>query len=210
MHACLNIKILYGLVFSFARTIRFVGRKSEWQSLEEKRRESITQIGSDIISINLLYHYDNKIITQNGNNNNAPKWTKNKFNTILKFQSIYKICNLSWIGTQGFRRARRERTTEQAITAPERGTENADPTSGDGAGARAPSWADTVAAVEKIATTAKTSIKAFVMPTCAIGEQWRSWSAVRNWGRVRERKEASDFESGLGLVRPREEATPNI
>lgn len=48
--------------------------------------------------------------------------------------------------------------------------EIADPTSGDGAGAVAPSCAEAVEAIDKIAPAAKTIIKAFVMLTCAIGE----------------------------------------
>lgn len=81
--------------------------------------------------------------------------------------------NVLQIVTQGFKRAKRDKMREEAITAYGKGTENADPASGDGAGAGETSCAETVAAAEKIATT-KTSIKALTMLTCAISEGYRS------------------------------------
>ena len=80
-----------------------------------------------------------------------------------------KIKNFSNIRTQYFKRARSENTREETITLPDRGRENADPASGDRAGAGELSCAETVVATEKIATT-KRSTKAFAMLTCAIDE----------------------------------------
>ena len=62
--------------------------------------------------------------------------------------------------SQCFKRPRREKTREEATTATDRGRENADPASGDGAGAGEKSCAETVVAAEKIAA-AKKSTKAF-------------------------------------------------
>ena len=97
----------------------------------------------------------------------------NKSNTIINVSTewIHDLHdeNFSHIQTQYFKKASREKTREEATTAPDSGRENADPASGDGAGAGELSSAETVAAAEKIATT-KTSIKAFAMLTCAIDE----------------------------------------
>ena len=75
------------------------------------------------------------------------------------------------MGSQGFKRARREKKREETMKTPGRGRENADPTSGDGAGAGEVSCADTVAAADKTTATVKTAIKALFMLTCAITER---------------------------------------
>ena len=106
------------------------------------------------------------------NKKQKQKKKKNEFNTItIQNQPVaMQYESLSRIGAHCFKRARRDKIRDEAMTAPERGMENADPASGDGDGAGEPSCAETVVAAEKIAT-AKTSIKAVMMLTCAISER---------------------------------------
>ena len=92
---------------------------------------------------------------------------------------------------------------EEAITAYGKGTENADPASGDGAGAGETSCVETVAAAEKIATT-KTSIKALTMLTCAISEGYRSahqlWTKKRKIKQEEGRVLLDRYSEGVNLI----------
>ena len=70
--------------------------------------------------------------------------------------------SLAHIKIHCIKRERREMKREKPAKATETGSEKADPASGDGAGAIAKSWADTVAAATKA------SVKATMMLTLVI------------------------------------------
>lgn len=96
---------------------------------------------------------------------------------------------LTYHNSQYFTRARIEKTREEATTAADSDRENADPTSGDGAGAGELSWAETVAAIEEIAIAIeKTSTITFAMLTCAI-------AVKKGSSKTNERGRERDFQS---------------